>query len=64
MVCNTPTEGASVSNRRLEWVKVPILPTVQQIICRVSNRIFVGAPLCAQPFFCFLSVTFADSSQA
>ncbi|KAI0245471.1 cytochrome P450 [Lactifluus subvellereus] len=29
-----------------EWVKVPILPTAQRIICRTSSRVFVGAPLC------------------
>ena len=30
-----------------EWVKISILPTVQNIVFRNSNRIFVGTPLCA-----------------
>jgi hypothetical protein len=29
-----------------EWVKVSIMPTVQRLICRISSRVFVGAPLC------------------
>ncbi|KAH9972310.1 cytochrome P450 [Lactifluus volemus] len=29
-----------------EWVKVSVLPTLQQIVCRTSSRIFVGSPLC------------------
>ncbi|KAI0000302.1 cytochrome P450 [Russula vinacea] len=28
-----------------EWVKVPILETIQRVICRTTNRIFVGVPL-------------------
>lgn len=30
-----------------EWVSVPGLDTMSQIVCRVSNRVFVGAPMCA-----------------
>jgi hypothetical protein len=29
-----------------EWVTVPIQETLQQVICRTTNRIFVGVPLC------------------
>jgi hypothetical protein len=29
-----------------EWVKVPFLQTIQRVICRTTNRIFVGVPLC------------------
>ena len=29
-----------------EWVKVPIPETLQRVICRATNRIFVGIPLC------------------
>ena len=39
-----------VPMNRLGWVKISILPTMQQIICRASSRIFVGTPLCVQPF--------------
>jgi hypothetical protein len=30
-----------------EWVKVPLKETVQRVICRTTNRIFVGVPLCS-----------------
>ena len=33
-----------------EWVKVSVLPTVQNIVARTSNRILVGTPLCARYF--------------
>lgn len=29
-----------------EWIKVPMLPTMMEIVCRTSNRLFVGLPLC------------------
>ena len=29
-----------------DWVKVPIVETVQRVVCAVTNRVFVGAPLC------------------
>ncbi len=29
-----------------EWIKVPIRGTIERVICRTTNRIFVGAPLC------------------
>lgn len=29
-----------------EWVKVPVIETLQRVVCRITNRIFVGAPLC------------------
>lgn len=31
-----------------EWVKVPGLDTIMNVVCRTSNRAFVGAPLCEQ----------------
>lgn len=30
----------------VEWTSVPALETIQQIVCRTSNRVFVGLPLC------------------
>jgi hypothetical protein len=33
-----------------EWVKVPFLETIQRVICRTTNRIFVGVPLCPRSF--------------
>ncbi len=34
------------SHSPAEWIKVPIRETMEHVICRTSNRIFVGAPLC------------------
>ncbi|KAI0261283.1 hypothetical protein BC834DRAFT_485408 [Gloeopeniophorella convolvens] len=34
-----------------DWVKIPMLKTLQRAICRVTNRVFVGAPLSTQPGF-------------
>jgi hypothetical protein len=42
----SPNEGLQFTGNA-EWVKVPILETIQRVICRVTNRIFVGAPLCS-----------------
>jgi cytochrome P450 len=42
-----------------EWVKVPILETLQRVICRATNRIFVGAPLCRDYDYQTLNLTFA-----
>ncbi|KAF8955284.1 cytochrome P450 [Flammula alnicola] len=32
-----------------EWTSVPAMKTVMQIVCRSSNRLFVGLPLCRNP---------------
>ena len=34
-----------------EWVKVRTQPMLQNVICRVSNRLFVGLPLCVSYAF-------------
>jgi hypothetical protein len=34
------------SQENAEWVKVPIQETLQRVICRATNRVFVGVPLC------------------
>jgi hypothetical protein len=31
----------------VEWVKVSVMPFMQRLSCRISSRVFVGAPLCA-----------------
>ena len=36
--------------RNAEWVKVSIMETLQQVICRATNRVFVGVPLCPRSF--------------
>ncbi|KAI0284729.1 cytochrome P450 [Russula brevipes] len=42
-----------------KWVKVPILETVQRVICRATNRVFVGVPLCRDRDYQTLNLTFA-----
>ena len=29
-----------------DWVAVPVVRLMQKVVCRASNRIFVGVPLC------------------
>ena len=29
------------------WVKVPVMETIQRVVCATTNRVLVGAPLCA-----------------
>ena len=37
-------------SQHAEWIKVSILDTLQRVICRATNRVFVGAPLCPSSF--------------
>ncbi|PPQ77969.1 hypothetical protein CVT26_005274 [Gymnopilus dilepis] len=32
-----------------EWITLPVLPAMLKIVCRTSNRVFVGLPLCRDP---------------
>ncbi|KAJ7575400.1 cytochrome P450 [Mycena floridula] len=41
-----------------DWIKYPALATITQIICRTSNRVFVGLPLCRNPDFIDLNISF------
>ena len=34
-----------------DWKSVPALSTIQKVVCRTSNRLFVGLPLCMQLFY-------------
>jgi hypothetical protein len=42
-----------------EWLTVPAFDTMMQIVCRTSNRLFVGLPLCRDPDFIKLNVDYA-----
>jgi len=42
-----------------KWVKVPIIETLQRLICRTTNRVFVGIPLCRNLDYQDLNLTFA-----
>ncbi|KAL0579192.1 hypothetical protein V5O48_002814 [Marasmius crinis-equi] len=41
-----------------EWVKVPVLKTVLNIVCRTTNRMFVGLPLCRNEDWMDLNIFF------
>ncbi|KAH9477541.1 Cytochrome P450 monooxygenase 103 [Psilocybe cubensis] len=38
-----------VPNTGNEWTTFPALSTIMHIVCRTSNRLFVGLPLCRDP---------------
>ncbi|KAJ7068908.1 cytochrome P450 [Mycena belliarum] len=39
-----------------EWMAVPAYDTMMQVICRTSNRFFVGLPLCRNPDYLALNI--------
>ncbi|KAJ7780167.1 cytochrome P450 [Mycena maculata] len=39
-----------------EWMAVPAYDTMLQVICRTSNRFFVGLPLCRNPDYLALNI--------
>ncbi|TFK43278.1 cytochrome P450 [Crucibulum laeve] len=41
-----------------DWLSVPGLTTVMHIVCRTSNRLFVGLPLCRDPDYRALNEQF------
>ncbi|KAK0230002.1 cytochrome P450 [Armillaria nabsnona] len=42
-----------------DWVEIPAYDTIVQIVCRVSNRMFVGLPLCRNPEYLNLNINYA-----
>ncbi|KAJ7477066.1 cytochrome P450 [Mycena galericulata] len=42
-----------------DWLTVPAFDTMMQIVCRTSNRLFVGLPSCRDPDFIQLNVAYA-----
>ncbi|KAI0070826.1 cytochrome P450 [Panus rudis PR-1116 ss-1] len=41
-----------------DWVAVPALDTIMQVVARTSNRIFVGLPKCRDPDYRALNIQF------
>ncbi|KAH9897770.1 cytochrome P450 [Cubamyces lactineus] len=41
-----------------EWLEIQVMPTMQQIVARASNRVFVGLPVCRDQEFLDLAVSF------
>ncbi|KAK7462853.1 hypothetical protein VKT23_007429 [Stygiomarasmius scandens] len=42
-----------------DWVKVPATDFIRKVVCRASNRVFVGVPLCRNPDWMDLNIRFA-----
>ncbi|KAG7099883.1 hypothetical protein E1B28_001684 [Marasmius oreades] len=41
-----------------DWTKIPVLKKVLPIVCRTSNRVFVGAPLCRSEDWLALNIEY------
>ncbi|KAN0130728.1 Cytochrome P450 [Lactarius tabidus] len=41
-----------------DWVKVPVMETMQHVVCATVNRVFVGAPLCRNQEYLNLNLNF------
>ncbi|KAF8621411.1 hypothetical protein AX15_007823 [Amanita polypyramis BW_CC] len=41
-----------------EWIKINVYSTIMDIVCRTSNRMFVGLPLCRDPDYMSLNKEF------
>ncbi|KAI9441481.1 cytochrome P450 [Lactarius indigo] len=52
---------ASIPVHGDDWVKVPIVETLQRVVCAATNRVFVGAPLCRDQNYLNLNFNFATS---
>ena len=48
-----PVEVMQYLTEHAEWAKVPFPETISRVICRTTNRVFVGVPLCARLFYSF-----------
>lgn len=44
-----------------EWAPIRVVPTIQRIVCQVSNRMFIGLPFCRDPDWLDLNLTFSTS---
>ncbi|KAG6329792.1 hypothetical protein ID866_9296 [Astraeus odoratus] len=42
-----------------EWKSIPAAATMREVVCRASNRVLVGLPLCRDPDWIYLSSQFA-----
>ncbi|KAH9066646.1 cytochrome P450 [Lactarius vividus] len=50
---------ASIPVHGDDWLKVPVLETIQRVVCATSNRVFVGSPLCRDQGYLTLNLNFA-----
>ncbi|KAF5369084.1 hypothetical protein D9758_002904 [Tetrapyrgos nigripes] len=42
-----------------DWIKIPAMEVIRRVVCRASNRVFVGAPLCRNLDYMDLNIKFA-----
>jgi len=49
---------ASIPMHGDDWVKVPVVETMQRVVCATSNRVFVGTPLCRDQDYVNLNLSF------
>ncbi|KAI1787002.1 cytochrome P450 [Ganoderma leucocontextum] len=48
-----------ITTKEKEWTSVEVMPAMQKIVARASNRAFVGLPLCRNEEYLALAVDFA-----
>ncbi|PBL04623.1 cytochrome P450 [Armillaria gallica] len=41
-----------------DWIEIPAYETILRIVCRASNRMFVGLPLCRNPEYIKLNINY------
>ncbi|CCM06206.1 uncharacterized protein FIBRA_08450 [Fibroporia radiculosa] len=41
------------------WSRVPVMKMAYEVVCRASNRLFIGLPICRDPDYCALNKSFA-----
>ncbi|KAF9254469.1 cytochrome P450, partial [Marasmius fiardii PR-910] len=51
----------NIPNAEDDWVEIPVVKPIQNIIVRASNRFFVGLPVCRDQDYCDLNITFTVS---
>ncbi len=51
-------DGGALANIIIDWIEVPAYQAALQIICRASNRMFIGLPLCEHLNPCLISTVF------
>ncbi|KAH9042739.1 cytochrome P450 [Lactarius pseudohatsudake] len=50
---------ASIPVHGDDWVKVPVVETMQQVVSATTNRVFVGPPLCRNQEYLTLNLNYA-----
>ncbi|KAN0126092.1 Cytochrome P450 [Lactarius tabidus] len=50
---------ASIQVHGDDWVKVPVVETIQRVVCESMNYVFVGPPLCRNQDYLTLNLNFA-----